>query len=185
MDKLIERIKEEAEKEIKDIIDNAQEEAKKIIEEEEEKGKEEAEKIRREGIKEAGRRKEKILAAGRRKAKSYLIKAREEIIENCINKIKEYLKKLDGKKYEKIVGNLVKEGVKEIRDGYIISTREEDEKIAKKFGMEVKKKVNGIGGVILKSKDGKKEIDLTFDTMIERRKDEIRIKIAEKLFGGK
>ena len=40
----------------------------------------------------------------------------------------------------------------------------------------------GIGGIIAKSKDGSKEMDLTFDSMLERKEEEIRIAIAKKLF---
>lgn len=182
LDKLIKRIKEEAEKEIRDIIGKAEEKAKRIIEEEEKKGREEAEKIRREGAKEAEKKKERILASARRKAKSYMIKAREELIERCIERIMNKLKELNSKKYEEIMGSLIRNALEEIKDGYIISTRKEDEKIAKNVGIEIKGKIDGIGGVIIKSKDRSKEIDLTFDSLIERSRDEIRIKIAKKLF---
>ncbi len=185
LEKLIQKIKEEAEKEIKEIIQKAEEEAREVIEKEKEKGRKEAEKIRTRGEKEAERQKEKILASARRKAKAYIIQAKEEIIQKCFDEMVNILREMDGKTYEQFMEKEIKEAMKEIEDGYIISTRKEDEKIAKKLGLEVKGKTEGIGGVILKSKDGKKEIDLTFDFMLERKKEEIRIKIAEKLFGEK
>ncbi|KAA0015061.1 hypothetical protein B6U81_02415 [Thermoplasmatales archaeon ex4484_30] len=185
LEELIHRIKEEAEKEIEEIIQRAEEEAKRIIEEEKEKGRKEAEKIEKQGKKEAERLKEKILASARRKAKAYIIQAKEEIINECFNEIANKLRKMDGKSYEKFMEKKLKEAIKEIEDGYIVSTRKEDEKIAKKLGLEVKGKTEGIGGVILKSRDGRKEMDLTFDFMLEKEREEIRIKIAEKLFGEK
>ena len=157
----------------------------KATEKWQEEARKEAEKIEKQGKKEAERLKEKILASARRKAKAYIIQAKEEIINECFNEIANKLRKMDGKSYEKFMEKKLKEAIKEIEDGYIVSTRKEDEKIAKKLGLEVKGKTEGIGGVILKSRDGRKEMDLTFDFMLEKEREEIRIKIAEKLFGEK
>ncbi|MEM2509188.1 MAG: V-type ATP synthase subunit E family protein [Candidatus Thermoplasmatota archaeon] len=102
-----------------------------------------------------------------------------------MEKIVEKLKMLDGKKYSNFVEKNLTLAMKEIKDGYILFTRDEDIKIAKKFGIEAKEKIDGIGGVILKSRDGKKEIDLTFDFLIEKNREDIRINIAKKIFGEK
>ena len=63
----------------------------------------------------------------------------------------------------------------------MIATRKEDRSIAQKLGIEVKGEREGIGGVILKSADGRMEIDLTFDFMLESERDTIRRMIARKL----
>ncbi|MEM2935055.1 MAG: V-type ATP synthase subunit E [Candidatus Thermoplasmatota archaeon] len=183
LEKLMQRIKEEADREIGEIIARAEEEAKKIIEEEEKKGMEEAEKIKANAIKEAEKIKEKILSNARRKARVHETSAKEEVINECMKKVVEKLKKMDGKKYSNFVEKNLEIALKEIKDGYILFTRDEDVKIAKKFGIETKEKIDGIGGVILRSKDGKKEIDLTFNFLIEKNREEMRIKIAKKLFG--
>ncbi|MEM1513871.1 MAG: V-type ATP synthase subunit E [Candidatus Thermoplasmatota archaeon] len=185
LEKLMQRIKEEADREIEEIIARAEEEAKKIIEEEKKKGMEEAEKISLHAKKEAEKISEKILSNARRKAKLYETNVKEEIIQECMEKIVEKLKMLDGKKYSNFVEKNLTLAMKEIKDGYILFTRDEDIKIAKKFGIEAKEKIDGIGGVILKSRDGKKEIDLTFDFLIEKNREDIRINIAKKIFGEK
>ncbi|MCD6330814.1 MAG: V-type ATP synthase subunit E, partial [Thermoplasmata archaeon] len=104
-------------------------------------------------------------------------------INECYEKVKEKLKKLDSKEYKKIIEKELKKALKEIKEGYVMISRKEDEEIAKKYSLEVKGKIDCLGGMILKSKDGSKEIDLTFDFLLERKKDEIRIEIARNLFG--
>ena len=183
LENLLQKIKEEAKEEIDEIIGRAEKEAAEIIEETKEKGKKEAEKIKTQGEKEAKRVKEKILAAARRKARMEITNAKEELIQLCMEAIKEKLSKLDSKKYQKIVESMIKDAMKELKDFYIIATRKEDKKIAEKLGIEVKGEKKGIGGVIIKTKDGSKEMDLTFDFLLERKEEEIRIMIAKKLFG--
>ncbi|MBC7081728.1 MAG: hypothetical protein H5T44_05765 [Thermoplasmatales archaeon] len=185
LEKLMERIKEEVDREIEEIILHAEEEAKRIIEEEREKGMEEAKIIEINANKEIEREREKILANARRIARTHITDAKEEIIQECMKEIVEKLKNLDGKRYSRFVEKNVENAMKEIKDGYMLFTRGEDLKIAKKMGIEAREKINGIGGVILRSKDGKKEIDLTFDFLIEKNRENIRIKIAKKLFGEK
>ena len=183
IEQLIQTIREEAEKEVKEIIDSAEKEAKKIIEEAKKAGKKEAEKIKAQGEKEAKRTREKIIAAARRKARMEITNAKEEIIRLCIEEIRKRLQNLESKKYQKIVEGMIKDAMKEMRDFYIVATREEDEKIAEKLGIEVRGKEKGIGGVIIKTKDGSKEMDLTFDFLLDRKGEEIRIMIAKKIFG--
>ena len=183
LEKLLERIKEEADREIDEIISTAEREAEKIIEEEKNRAMEEVKKIEDDTEKEKEKIKEKILSSARRKARIQITNAKEEIIQECLQKIVEKLKKLDGKRYEKFVEKKIELAMKEIRDGYILFTRDEDIKIAKKMGIEAREKINGIGGVIFRSNDGKKEMDLTFDFLIEKNKEDLRIKIAKKLFG--
>ncbi len=179
---LIQEIKNQADKEIDEIINEAKEEAKKIINEARNKAKEEAKKIEANGQKQASIVKGKILAMARRKANKHIIEAKEMVIQECIDEAKKELKNLKGKKYENFVEKSIKEAMNELKDCYILASRKDDEKIAKKIGIEARGKINAIGGVIIKSKDGSKEIDATFDFLLEKKKEEIRIKIAEKLW---
>ncbi len=183
LEKLMQRIKEEANKEIEEIVLHAEEEGKRIIEEERKKGKEEAKRIEENAIKEIEKEREKILANARRMAKMHIINAKEEIIQECIKEIVDKLKNLDGAKYKNFVKKNIENAMEEIKEGYILFTKDGDLKIAKKIGIEARERIKGIGGVIVRSKDGKKEIDLTFDFLIEKNRENIRIKIAKKLFG--
>ena len=50
-------------------------------------------------------------------------------------------------------------------------------------GAKVVEDLHGFGGALLESADGKIRMDLTLETLFESRRDEIRKKIYEKLFG--
>ena len=163
---------------IQEIKSNAKAEVESIIK----KANEEAEEIIKNAEKEAKTAKGRILAMARRNANKYIIEAKEKLINECIEEIKKELKKLPSRQYKKFIEKILKEAIKEMKDGYILASRKEDEEIAKKMGIEVKGKIDAIGGVIIKSKDGSKEINSTFDALLERKRDEIRIKIAEKLW---
>jgi len=183
LENLIGRINEEAEKELEEIIGKAQREAEAIVKKEKEKGEMEAEKIRARGKRDAERAREKIFALYNRKARMEIANAKEEIIERCFEKIRNKLGSMDGKEYEKVMEKMAKETVKGMKEFYIIGTRKEDKKIADKLNAEIKEMRKGIGGIIIKTEDGSKEIDLTFDFLLERKREEIRIKIARELFG--
>ena len=167
---------------IKDLIQEIKSNAKAEVESIIKKANEEAEEIIKKAEKEAKTTKGRILAMARRNANKYIIETKEKLINECIEEIKKELKKLPSRQYKKFIEKILKDAIKEMKDGYILASRKEDEEIAKKMGIEVKGKIDAIGGVIIKSKDGSKEINSTFDALLERRRDEIRIKIAEKLW---
>ncbi len=182
IEKLLARIEKDAKREVDEIISNAEKEAEKIIEEAREKGREEAEKIIKKGRREAGRRGDRILSAARRKARMMITNAKEEVIQQCMEIIKEKMISIPSREYRKIVEKMVKDAMEDGNAWILLPSRKEDKKIAEKMGIEIGESVDAIGGVILKAKDGSREVDLTFDFLLERKKEEIRIMIAEKLF---
>ena len=182
IEKLLARIEEDARREIDEIIKAAEDEAKRIIEGAREEGKKEAEKITKKGKKEAERARDRIISAAKREARMIITNAKEEVIQQCFEIIREKMASMPSKEYKKIVEDMVKDAIKDGGDYVLFYSRKEDKKIAEKLNIDVEGKIDAIGGVVLKAKDGSKEIDLTFDFLLERKKEEIRIMIAEKLF---
>ena len=110
-------------------------------------------------------------------------KTREKIIENCFTKAHSELSKLKGKEYNSIVKKLVKDGVKKLgKNCLILVSREEDKKIAKELGVTVDGTVESSGGVVIRSSDGKIILDHTFEGILDREKNKIRIEIGKLLF---
>jgi len=169
----------------KRCIEEARKEAEEIISEAKKKAEKEAKEIEAKGEKEAVRLKEKTLASARRKAREMEMRAKEEVIQKCIEEAKEKLKKLKGKRYEAAVKKFIEEGKRSLGECVVVPSREQDRKIAEKMGIKVEGKVDSIGGVIIKSKDGSREIDDTFESIMERKIGELRIAIANELFSNK
>ena len=115
--------------------------------------------------------------------KREIMNAREEVIELCFSKAHHELSVLKGKNYEKIVKNLIMDGLKKLGGkGSIITSRAADKTIAKELGLSVVGRVEKTGGVIIKSTNGKVTLDYTFDGILEREKGKIRRKVGKILF---
>lgn len=185
LEKLISQIEEETDKKANLIIDKARKEAEEIIATAKKNATRKAEEINREGEKTIERIREKILAATRREARSNIIQLKEEIIQECFERAKEYLKQIKGKEYEKIVLRLMQEGKKVLGTSIVIPSRNVDKKIASRLGLETQDSTTASGGIIMKSRDGTKEINYTFDALLDLWKEKLRIEIAEVLFKEK
>ncbi len=90
---------------------------------------------------------------------------------------------MNNNEYEKIINRFIEEGIKKIGDNCTIKTSKDiDKLIAEKHGIKVIGKIHSIGGIIIISRDGKITLDYTFEGIIKRKKDWIRIKIGKILF---
>ncbi|MEA2053789.1 MAG: V-type ATP synthase subunit E [Candidatus Thermoplasmatota archaeon] len=185
LERLVQQIEKDAENESHQIIEEAKKEAEKIIGEAKKRAKKEAEAIAKKGEKEASRLKEKILASARRKARGMEMRAKEEVMQVCIQKAMDMLKKVGGKKYEAAIKRFMGEGKELLGDCVVIISREQDKKITRAMGLKTDGNVSSIGGIIVRSTDGSTEIDNTFESIMERKTGEIRIMIANELFPGK
>jgi len=185
-EKIIKRIKKDAEKEVKNILKEAEKQAAKIQDDTKKQVKTEVEKILRDGKKQCENIKKILISKANQDVKREIIKAQEKIIEECFNKAYQKLFSLPEKKYADMVTRLIKKSCAELgRQCLITISRDIDRKIAEKLGIKVEGQVKASGGVILKSADGKITIDNTFDSILKRRKDELRTQVGKILFHTK
>ena len=182
-EKIIERIKKDSEKEISSILKEAEKETVGIVDSIKKEAKLESEKIITRGKFQEENIKKIIVSKASQDVKRNIMKAREKIIQDCFTKAQNKLASLKGTEYKKIVTKLVKAGHKKL-DGKctLRISRDSDKEIAKEVGLEVSGKVEATGGIILKSHDEKVTLDYTFDGILKRKKDEIRIKVGKLLF---
>jgi vacuolar-type H+-ATPase subunit E/Vma4 len=86
--------------------------------------------------------------------------------------------------YKKFLKDSVDRAVSELGDGSIIHLLKGDkENISKMKNVSIVEDLNGLGGAIVESSDGKVIVDLSLETLYELRKDDLRKQISEKLFG--
>jgi vacuolar-type H+-ATPase subunit E/Vma4 len=111
------------------------------------------------------------------------MKTREKIIEECFTKAHHKLSTLKKDEYMQIVHKLITKGCKKI-DGQcnVIISRDTDKKIAESMGLRIIGNIESTGGIILKSSDGKITLDNTFEGILKREKDKIRVKVGKLLF---
>ena len=182
-EKIIEQINKDTDLEINKIKKVAEDQAKIIIINAKKETEEDIKKILMAGKIKSENVKKIHISKANQDIKRELMKAREEVIDQCFSKAHHELSILKGKSYEKIVKNLIKDGMKKLGDKCsIIISRAADKTIAEELGLKVIGHIEKTGGVIIKSKDGKVTLDYTFDGILEREKGKIRRKVGKILF---
>ena len=187
---------EDAEKKAKDIILKAKSQAERILKE----GEGEAERRYRRIIKEA---EERIKSEERMNTAMFEIESRnkilqvkegliEEVFKKALNRLREYT---STKEYQECLLRLISEACERIdSDKLIIQLNEKDHQmlterhlndLSEKIGVKLLKSneyVDCVGGVVVKSSDGKIVVNNTFENRLNALKDALRIKIAKILF---
>jgi len=180
------------------VVKSAEELSKKFKDEALKKAKDNSERIIEQGRYIGTKERQKIMSTAEMEAKKLLLNAKEALIDEALKKAKEEYEKLKGKKqYQDALVNQVISSVMEL-DGkeFVIEVHEGDgleltdkivstiEKETKKKGLKLKLKEvpKDLGGVIVHEKGGKISVDNTFDSILERKKSEIRLKISGILF---
>jgi vacuolar-type H+-ATPase subunit E/Vma4 len=182
-EKIIQQIKKDSDKEIKTILKKAETQAKEIIDSAIIEAEIEGKKIVSNGNIQSENIKRVLVSKANQDYKKEIMIAKEKIIDECFTKAHHKLSILKGQEYEKIVRKLIKNGYNKLgsKCSALIS-RDIDEKIAKEYNVSVSGKVESSGGVILKSGDERVILNHTFDGILKREKDRIRIKVGKILF---
>jgi V/A-type H+-transporting ATPase subunit E len=182
-EKIINQIKKDSENEVKHILKEAQKQASDIINYARKEAKLESEKIIANGKKQGENLIKILISKANQDTKKEIMNAREQLIEECFTKAHHKLSILKDKEYEQIVKKLIEDGLKKLGGKCaILVSRDSDKKIAKELGINIDGNVETSGGVILKSFDGRVILDHTFDGILRREKNKIRIKVGKQLF---
>lgn len=182
-EKIIQQIKKDSEKEIKQILDETKKQASVIIKDAKKEAEQKSEKILSEGKKQSENIDKILVSKAGQDAKKEMMKARENIIEECFIKAHHRLSTLNEAQYRTLVTKLIKNGVKKLGEHCtILVSRNIDKEIAEDMEMKISGTIETSGGVVLKSADGKITLDHTIDGILKRKKNEIRIKIGMLLF---
>lgn len=180
------------------VVKSAEELSKKFKDEALKKAKDNSERIIEQGRYIGTKERQKIMSTAEMEAKKLLLNAKEALIDEALKKAKEEYEKLRGKKeYQDILVKQVISSIGEL-DGkeFIVEAHEGDgleftdkiistiEKETKRKGLKlvIKEVSKDLGGVIVHEKGGKISVDNTFDSILERKKSEIRLKISGILF---
>lgn len=127
------------------------------------------------------------LAWARLEAKRVVAEAREDAIGNAIEDIFSSLKEIrSSKEYKAFVSKKVSEAVNELGGKLTIHVVKADKNLLPKLpkGCVVVADLDALGGAVIETEDGKMRVDLTLETVIELRRDELRKKISAELFGS-
>jgi V/A-type H+-transporting ATPase subunit E len=127
------------------------------------------------------------VAWARLESKRLMAEAREDAIRDVLDDFAGALGSVrKAPEYKKFLNSAVASAVDEMGPGCVIRLVKGDKALLQGAkGAKVVEDLEGLGGAIVESPDGRIRIDLSLETQYESRKDDIRKKIYEKLFGGK
>lgn len=202
--KIIKEIDKSTKKQVSEILSESKQKVDTVLIGAREKAAVEASAIISRGEQEARRESQRILAEARIKARREKVKAQEDVVKLAFISARESMQKMaegKGDDYKKVLEALIKESVLsssaeslevlfDPRDKGLVP---EDglNKIAQEagpdLGMTISLSVSAeelscLGGVVVKSADGKVRIDNTFEARIDRFRDNIRTLVAKELF---
>ncbi len=188
VDRIIQKIREDAEWKVAEFRKETQEKIEKIRREELARWEQERAKLERDGKREAENIKSLIISRAHMEGKRELMDAREEVIDKVMKKIK--IEARNSPMYEGYLRNAIIEAKSKFGDEFVLTCIPEDkatvESIVSEMGLKIKIEVGAVkyGGIIVKDKNGERSVDFSVRALIERRSHEIRREIVNMLFGG-
>jgi len=126
------------------------------------------------------------LAWARLEAKRVVSEAREDAINNAIDAIFSSIGELrKSKEYKAFISKNVSAAVKELGAKLTVHVVKADKNLLPNLpkGCKVLADLDALGGAIIETQDGKMRVDLTLETLMELKRDELRKAISADLFG--
>jgi vacuolar-type H+-ATPase subunit E/Vma4 len=185
LEKLKDSLLEEAKAESRKILDAASETARKIQNDELSALSSMKSDNEKEIQKWLDTKRRERLAWARLESKRMIAESKEDAVSASLESFLEILEQMKkSPEYKKFLKDSVDRAVSELGDGSIIHLLKGDkENISKMKNVSIVEDLNGLGGAIVESSDGKVIVDLSLETLYELRKDDLRKQISEKLFG--
>jgi len=182
LDKLKRHLETQAKDEANGILDEARTRADSIREEIVQRAGVEAESFE-DGVAETERRARGAVVQARSEASRTVSRAFEEVLEMTVERSLERLAGLDGEKYRAYVERSLAIGQELLGEYEISVCRSADFELMESLGRTVTGTVDGAGGILLSTGDGK-VLDLRFDTLVDGMRPRIREIILERLSEG-
>lgn len=202
IDNIIEIINLKTTEREQEIFKEAERHKRLKLEEADRKAKETAEAISRKAELQAKSELSKYEASAKLKSKYQMLEAKESLINEVLQEVRERMESIITKaEYKKILSNLIIDGCEALREEKLelifpknhsskIDIADIEKAVSKVIGMKVsmtisKENIRSIGGVIIRTTDGVKWVDNTFEARMKRLQNKVRDTVSSILFGSK
>jgi V/A-type H+-transporting ATPase subunit E len=184
IEKLRNSLLSEAKEEAQQIVQTAQSHVQNMLREEKAKDADRKSKAEKEVERTLRDQENERIAWARLEAKRIKAEAKEDAIKNVFENFFNTLSKSrNTPDYKGFLKKAVPEAAADLGGNVTIHCLKEDSKLIPAVkNAKVVTDLEGLGGVLVESSDGKIRVDLTLETLVETRRDEIRKRIAEELF---
>jgi len=124
----------------------------------------------------------RIIEAGKLEAKKILFDAINTNLDSTFDIIKQELGNYaKTSEYKKVLQKMVDVSKKRLDKDIVIHCRKEDSSFLKDMGVSIGSSIQTIGGIIAENKNGKRELDLTYEELLRTHEDEIKNTFLEKI----
>lgn len=163
------RIIEEAEQEADDTVSEAEQKAQRLKDEAKEDAKEKAEALRRQE-----------LASARMKAQEIKMEAKQELIHDAFDQLRDRVSGMESDDREDLFASIIETVGEEIEIGTVHTSGDMVDAVEDMVDADVKEK--DIEGLIIEDSDGSVRYDYSFDSVLENVRTEYRKETAQELF---
>lgn len=195
IDKITKKISEKSDAEADEILKEARVRADEIISEAQKKASEIKMEIVEKGERDSERERQRIIANAKLQSRKARLEAQEDVIREAFERAENELKKItQSNKYPSVLASLIKEAQGAVEGDVEVLVRKDDlgiltKEYLNKLSEDTKSLVelsqdyiDTVGGAIVRSKDGKVEVNNTIEMRRERMRGELRPKVAQTLF---
>jgi V/A-type H+-transporting ATPase subunit E len=132
----------------------------------------------------------RAISEAKLEARKMNLAAKEEVITKAFELANERFKTLVAQKTESYLNRAIREGVSLLGNDVIVLCNSKDSQMVSKIASGINSQIGvsseGIdilGGAIIRTKDEKAQIDVTFEGVMKRMKGDLRREVAQILFG--
>ena len=181
LDKVVEEVLSSGERKRKDILDEADADVKELVSSAET----EVSEYERQQVAENKVRMERMriqdLQTAELEIRRIELAMRRDLLENVQEGAREKLRQLDRPRNEAMLKALL--ASKDVANAHVYSAQKDEPIVRALTHMPYKGHIDCLGGVVIESADGSIREDLTYDTLLAERSEELLPIIAEILFG--
>ncbi len=188
VERIIEKIREDVRWKIEEIERDAKQKIERIKSEEYARWEREREKMEHDAAREVEGIRSLIISRANLEGKRELMDAREEVMNRVVENIKRNARNSD--KYPGYLESRIRDAREVFGDEFVIVCIPEDkarvDAIVSKVAPGAKVEMGPVkhGGIIVRDAEGTRTVDYSIDALVERRMNDIRKMIVERLFEG-
>jgi V/A-type H+-transporting ATPase subunit E len=188
VERIIAKIRDDVQWKVEEFQREADAKIEKIRKEEYARWEREKEKIEADGKREAEGIRSLIISRAHLEGKRELMEAREEVMEKVIERIKSDARKSEG--YARYLEKKIEEAKGVFGEEFIVVCIPEDkatvDSLVQRIAPGAKVEMGPVkhGGIIVKDVQGTRTVDYSIEALVDRKVNEIRKRIVEKLFEG-
>jgi vacuolar-type H+-ATPase subunit E/Vma4 len=94
------------------------------------------------------------------------------------NEMKNYVQKPE---YKKLTEKMISFAKNSLGPQIMIHCREDDKPIFKDMNIPIGSSIGALGGIIAEDKDGKRELDLTFEEILRTKEEDVKSYLLERM----